>query len=432
MRASHVGWVLLIFVGTAIAWSILGATVSTRTEMSLHQLRSQVGELWGQPLHQQAPTFTVQETVHYRDNKGKRQTRHVYHDVIPESSDITVKLNSDARRKGLLWYRTYAVEFDAIYTVKHSYTEEPHLIAKFAFPVDDADYDDFAFSINDKDADSGSEGGYLKRSVRLSAGETATVKLRYKSRGLDTWTYSFGEGVRQVNNLNLVATTNFHEIDFPEGSVSPTTKQQTAEGWTVTWESTSLRTGRHVGMDMPEQVNAGPMVARITYFAPIGLLFYVAVLVILGLMRDENLHPMHYFFVCGGFFAFHLLMAYTADHLELERTFLICAIVSVLLVVSYLMRAIGPGFTLTIAAPAQLIYLIIFSYTFFFKGYTGLAITVASIVTLAILMHVTAKVDWETRFAAREQASQPPAPQPPSPTPPPTPPPPDKPASTGG
>jgi len=147
-------------------------------------------------------------------------------------------------------------------------------------------------------------------------------------------------------------------------------------------------------------------------------------------MRGENLHPMHYFFVCGGFFAFHLLMAYTADHLELERTFLICAIVSVLLVVSYLMRVIGPGFTLTIAAPAQLIYLIIFSYTFFFKGYTGLAITVASVVTLAILMHVTAKVDWGTRFATHDQASQPPAPQPPMPTPQPNPTLPDRPAST--
>jgi len=432
MRASHIGWVFLIFVGTSIAWSILGATVSTRTEMSLHQLRNQVGELWGQPLHQQAPAFTVQETIFYRDNKGKRQTRYVYHDVIPESSDIKVKLNSDARRKGLLWYRAYAVEFDAVYTLKHGYAGQPCLIAKFAFPVHDADYDDFAFSINDKDASGGEESAHLKRSVRLPAGETATVKLRYKSRGLDTWTYSFGEGVRQVKNLNLVATTNFHRIDFPEGSVSPSTKQQTPEGWTVTWESTSLRTGRHVGVDMPEQVNAGPMVARITYFAPIGLLFYGAVLVILGLMRGENLRPMHYFFVCGGFFAFHLLMAYTADHLELERTFSICAIVSVLLVVSYLTRAIRPGFALKIAAPAQLIYLIIFSYTFFFKGYTGLAITVASIVTLAILLHVTAKVNWATRFAAAQHTPQPPEAPPPAPTPRSNPPPPDKPASASG
>jgi len=75
---------------------------------------------------------------------------------------------------------------------------------------------------------------------------------------------------------------------------------------------------------------------------------------------------------------------------------------------------------------------IIFSYTFFFKGYTGLAITVASIVTLAILMHATAKVDWETRFATPEQAPQPPGSSPPTPTPQPKPTLPDKPTSASG
>ena len=419
MRLSYLAWIFLIFLGTAVAWSILGGTVSVRTETSLRQLREQVGGLWGRPLHQNAPTFTIQETVHYRDKKGKRQSQNVYHDIMPDASDIQVKLRSDARRKGLLWYRTYAMEFSATYTVKHDYTREPYLIAKFAFPVSDADYDDFVFSINDKQAPAGNEGAYLKRSVALSPGKTANIKIHYKSRGLDTWTYSFGEGVTQVKNLNMVAETDFEAIDFPPGSLSPTTKQQTPGGWKLAWESTNLMTGHYVGVDMPEQVNPGPMVARITYFAPVGLLFFVAVLVILGLMRGQNLHPMHYFFVCGGFFAFHLLMAYAADHLELDLTFLICAIVSVLLVVSYLIRAIGAGFALKIAAPAQLIYLVVFSYTFFFKGYTGLAITVASIVTLAILMHVTAKVDWESRFKSPERPVPPTPPAPPAPPSPP-------------
>ena len=52
------------------------------------------------------------------------------------------------------------------------------------------------------------------------------------------------------------------------------------------------------------------------------------------------------------------------------------------------------------AAPAQLIFLVLFSYAFFFKGYTGLSITLASILTLGILMHVTAKVDWEGRLGS--------------------------------
>jgi inner membrane protein involved in colicin E2 resistance len=69
-----------------------------------------------------------------------------------------------------------------------------------------------------------------------------------------------------------------------------------------------------------------------------------------------------------------------------------------------------------VAAPAQLIYLVLFSYAFFFEGYTGLTITVASIVTLAALMHITAKVDWEARFQRPERQPHPPAP-PPAPPP---------------
>ena len=69
------------------------------------------------------------------------------------------------------------------------------------------------------------------------------------------------------------------------------------------------------------------------------------------------------------------------------------------------------GIILRVALPAQVLFLVIFSYTFFFKGYTGLAIRVASILTPAVLMQVTAKVDWGNRFAPAK-APPPPAPPP--------------------
>ena len=78
--------------------------------------------------------------------------------------------------------------------------------------------------------------------------------------------------------------------------------------------------------------------------------------------------------------------------------------------VSYLIRAAGASFALKVAAPAQLVYLILFSYTSFFTGYTGLSLTVGAIVTLAILMQVTAKVDWERLQPVRSAPAPPPPP----------------------
>ncbi len=400
MRAVRIVAIAFIFMGASLAWVILGASVSSRTDASLRELHEQVAGLWGSELNQYAPTLTIQETETYyeTDDKGKRtrKTRLVYTQMVPDSSEVKVSLKSDIRRKGLLWYRTYAVEFDADYTVTHECTREPYLVATFRFPSSRAMYDDFQFAVNAKEFSGGSyDYNEIKNSIALPPGETGTVHVHYKSRGLDDWTYRFGDGITEVKNCHLVVDTDYERINFPPGSMSPTEKKETAAGWELTWEFKKLISGFNIGVEMPEQPNAGTMATRISYFAPVGLLFYITVLVIIGAIRGQNLHPMHYFFIAGGFFAFHLLMAYLADHIEIRLTFAICAVVSVLLVVTYLIRVIGAGFTLKVAAPAQLIFLVLFSYTFFFKGYTGLAITVASIITLGVLMHITAKVDWE-------------------------------------
>lgn len=45
--------------------------------------------------------------------------------------------------------------------------------------------------------------------------------------------------------------------------------------------------------------------------------------------------------------------------------------------------------------------MVLFSYSFFFEGLTGLTITIGAIVTLALLMITTAKVNWVDKFASK-------------------------------
>jgi hypothetical protein len=73
--------------------------------------------------------------------------------------------------------------------------------------------------------------------------------------------------------------------------------------------------------------------------------------------------------------------------------------VSTVLVVSYARLVAGMRFAAVEAGLAQLIYLVLFSYAFFFKGFTGLAITIGSIVTLFVVMQMTGKIRWEDTFA---------------------------------
>ncbi len=46
----------------------------------------------------------------------------------------------------------------------------------------------------------------------------------------------------------------------------------------------------------------------------------------------------------------------------------------------------------------QLVYQVFFSYTFFFEGFTGLVITILSILTLFVVMQMTGKVNWGEVF----------------------------------
>jgi inner membrane protein involved in colicin E2 resistance len=128
------------------------------------------------------------------------------------------------------------------------------------------------------------------------------------------------------------------------------------------------------------------------------LLFFFLIFTITTL-RSIDLHPMNYFFLAAAFFAFHLLLAYLVDHIAIHLAFLICSVVSIFLVVSYLRIVVGSRFALIEAGGAQFIYLVLFSYTFFLQGFTGLAVTIGCIVTLFVVMRMTARIKWAEKFA---------------------------------
>jgi hypothetical protein len=211
--------------------------------------------------------------------------------------------------------------------------------------------------------------------------------------------------VADARNFTLRARTNVRGLDFPAGTMSPTSRTEAGEGWDLTWRFTNLVTGQAIGIDLPARQNPGPVAARITFFAPVSLLFFLAVMVVLDVLSSESLHPMNYTFIAAAFFAFHLLMAYLVDHVSLHVAFGASALVSAGLVASYLRAVGGMRERWWQAVLAQAVYLVAFSYAFFFEGVTGLAVTIGAILTLFVLMQMTARVRWADVFARREAAA---------------------------
>jgi inner membrane protein involved in colicin E2 resistance len=150
---------------------------------------------------------------------------------------------------------------------------------------------------------------------------------------------------------------------------------------------------------MPEKLQPGPLAGRISFFAPVSLFFFFFLMLIITTLRGIELHPMNYFFLAAAFFSFHLLLAYLVDHVSIHMAFAICSAVSIFLVISYLRLVVGTRFAMREAALAQFIYLVAFSYAFFLKGFTGLAITIGSITTLFVVMQATGKIRWKDKFS---------------------------------
>jgi inner membrane protein involved in colicin E2 resistance len=221
---------------------------------------------------------------------------------------------------------------------------------------------------------------------------------------LEFWRYSFGPAagndVNQVSNFHLRLNTDFKDIDFADNSLAPVDKRETSAGWQLDWTYKNLLSGYQIALQMPERLQPGPLASQISFFAPVSLFFFFFVLFLITTLRSIDLHPMNYFFLAGAFFAFHLLLAYLADHLDIRIAFAFASVVSVFLVTTYLRIVGGMREALKEAALAQFLYLVLFSCAFFFKGFTGLAVTIGAIVTLFVAMQMTGRIQWSEKFAS--------------------------------
>src|SRR5437660_9156342 len=95
---------ILIFLCASAAWAALSGTIAWRTQQSDAAQRTELGSLWGPAQNQMAPSFG------YARSRATIVT-------APDASRIRVDLSLEQRRKGLLWYNTYSVDFAGTYTL---------------------------------------------------------------------------------------------------------------------------------------------------------------------------------------------------------------------------------------------------------------------------------------------------------------------------
>ncbi|MEW6104706.1 MAG: inner membrane CreD family protein [bacterium] len=303
----------------------------------------------------------------------------------------------------MLWYSTYQVGYSGKYQIINDAKENRDIFFDYTFPTKEGIYDNFCFIVDgEKIKELQPTSGKILKKLNFGPGKAKKIEITYESQGMDEWWYLFGSDVSQIQNFKLAMITNFDKIDFPENSISPTKKERKDKGWELTWRYSNLISGIQIGMDMPQRLNPGPFVSRVSFFAPVSLFLFLFLIFIITVVKKINIHPMNYFFISAAFFSFHLLLAYLVDHIDIHLSFVICSSVSIFLVISYMRLVVGVRFALLETGLSQFVYLVLFSYAFFLEGLTGLAITICCILTLFVVMQFTGRIDWEKQFVSNK------------------------------
>ena len=364
----------------------MGTTLVSRTDASDSSQQGRLSAQWGSSQTQDAPRVRTRATA---PSKGT---------LVPtRGSRIDVGLQLEQRRKGLLWYNLYDVRFLAHYMIRND-TNTEHLNVRLILPNAGGSYSDVFYRIGGRRIDNATaldQGGV---NFDLKPGQKTSIDVGYQSRGMESWNYRFGSGAQSISDFALTMTTNFTAIDFPPATLLPTTEGAAGGGWRLQWRYSTLVTENGIGMTVPYPMQPGPLAQRITFWAPVALLFYFFVMVFVTTLRNIELHPVNYFFLACAFFAFHLLFAYLVDRIPIEAAFTICSLVSMFLTVSYLRLVVGWRFAAVESGLAQLVYLVLFSYALFNEGWSGLTITIGAIITLFVTMQLTGRIRWSKRL----------------------------------
>ncbi len=430
MSVQKIAALIVIFLGSSIAWVILGTANWSRTNDASISLKSSMQSMYGDDLVINAPTLYKREPkgkdeIVFKENYDDDATYDKYEEDIKygatrelkdaegviyveryaklESSSIKIDVKMDRRRKGYLWFPTFKSHFAASYKFvveQNAITGAYYLSTMFG--SSDNIYTNVKISVNGKELDD-----FLKllteKEILVQPNEKGELLLdvEYDATGMENLRYRMAQGYKdltQINNFDCQITTDFQDYDFPRTMLSPTTKENTAGGAHLSWTFSNTLTGKDIGLIIPNKLNPGHITSRVSFFAPIPLLFFFIVLLMISIVTKQEIHAMHFFFLALAFFSFHLMFSYFSDQMHIYLSFTIASVVSLALTVSYVMHFLSKKMAFLIVPLTQIVYLFVFSFSFFFDGITGLIVTICAVTTLFILMQLTAKQDWARVF----------------------------------
>ena len=176
MTVKRIIAIVVIFLLGVAGWVVLGEANWMRSVQMNQSLSASVQSLWGSPILQAAPGVSVKVP-------GTDRIR----PITPSRNQVDVNIVLEQRRKGLLWYPTYTVDFVGRYEITNEARIAQDIRFDFTLPSRHATYENVSLKIGDHVESVNPSSGYgLQRIIPLQPGSSEVVEVSYATRGLES------------------------------------------------------------------------------------------------------------------------------------------------------------------------------------------------------------------------------------------------------
>ena len=381
-------YVWLIFVPLLIGWLILSLAdrLKTRTHKAMYSQLISVKQIWGGNLAQPMPS------VRYKlfGSDVANLSRGEIH-----AADVAVILDMDYRKKGLMYYTGYNTEFTGKYTLTNPEDENIYLSFIFPYPTRQGEgvLQNVKLLVNGEEdtKDTEYQSNLILWTGLLGPSETLEMMVNYDGRGLNQFQYGF-EPNQRINNFTMKIDVRGAKIlDYAEATMPPTEPiQETEQGKILAWKLDKTLTQLNISVILPDKLNVAQQLFVMTYRAPVFFaLFFIMLLAIIR-FAGEKLNFISVAITSVAYFFFYPMFAYLVIYIGVSLAFFISFASIGLLIFNYIRTLYGLKIAVSIIA-AYTFLLGITSLAALLPTYTGLILTIESVVLIGIIMQVLSR-----------------------------------------
>lgn len=373
----------LIFFPLFIGWILLANRLEIRTYNAMYKQLNLVKQIWGGNLAQPMPSVRYKRFGSDVSSLSKGEIH---------AADISVTLQMDYRKKGLVYYTGYNAKFIGKYTIKNPENENIYLSFIFPYPTQQGEgvLQNVKLLVNGKEdtQDTEYQPNLTLWTGLLKPSDSLEMTVEYDGRGLNQFRYGFEPG-KQINNFSMkLNVQGAKALDYAESTMPPTeSPKETPQGKILSWNLDKALTQLNIGVILPDKLNIEKQLYLMTYRAPAFFILFLISLMVIMRLFGESLNFLQIAITSIAYFLFYPLFAYLLIYLGVIYSFIISFIIIGILIFNYIRILHNLKMAVSIVT-AYIFYLGITSLASLLPTYTGLILTVEGVILMGIIMQV--------------------------------------------